>query len=153
MTVACSRASKPCLSAEESGGPTSGLVRRLIAMPQYAIEQLGSVFVTSRNAFRSWGYQKLCSMARARSNCRCAEGVQEVAKCTCPSLSPFSCPASRGIAENDARMRDRSVRFITRLQDRIQEALKPRAPQADALRAGSVAVVGSPMPTPSRPER
>ena len=46
--------------------PTSGLARALIAIPQYAIAQSGFVVCSAVNASRPWGYQKLCSMARAR---------------------------------------------------------------------------------------
>src|SRR6266705_5180569 len=40
-------------------------------------------------------------------------------------------------------MRDRIVRFITRLRDRIQEALKPRAPQAGVRRIPAFLVLES----------
>jgi hypothetical protein len=65
--------------------PASGLDIWMAAIPQYAIEQVGSSFRTILNACSPAEYQNECSIATARSNCACTLGLQLVGKETLPS--------------------------------------------------------------------
>jgi hypothetical protein len=69
--------------------------------------QLGSVFVTSVKALRLCGYQKLYSMAMARSNCAWTSALQEIGKWTLPSFSgplAFSCAATTEAPKNTKKV-------------------------------------------------
>src|SRR5262249_8507204 len=82
-------ASRPRLSVAASKGGTSGFGRWLMAIPQYAMAQPGSVSGIAENVLIVSGKKNECSMARARSNCFCASGEHEVWKSTRPSFSAF----------------------------------------------------------------
>src|SRR2546422_11617499 len=65
-------------------GPTSGLTLLLIARPQYAIAQLGSISEAAVNAL-AVPKKNECNMATARLNCSCAAGEHETGKLTAPN--------------------------------------------------------------------
>src|SRR5258707_6296972 len=115
MDLAFSTASQPSLRAAASGPPARGFARRMIAIPQYAIAQSGSLFATSANALAAGETQNECSMAIARSNCCWAAEVQDTGKCTFPNFSGspiFSWAVSMGADQNTARIRNRIEHFI-----------------------------------------
>src|SRR5262249_11928143 len=80
-------ASRPRLRVAASKGGTSGFGRWLMAIPQYAMAQLGSVSGIAENVLIVSGKKNECNMARARSNCSCASGEHEVLKDTRPRFS------------------------------------------------------------------
>src|SRR5689334_10672258 len=111
-------ASRPFFNASAGNGGTSGFGRWLIAMPQYAIAQLGSVSGIAVNALTVSGKKKECSMASARSNCFCASGEQDVLNTTRPSFSPRALVSSswaQAAVEERTRPRPRIGAKIFRL--------------------------------------
>src|SRR6516165_2603467 len=85
MDCACATASAPALSAASLGGYQSGY-QLLMATPQYAMAQLGSISATPVKAFTASSYQNECRSATARVNCCCASPLQETGKPTSPTL-------------------------------------------------------------------
>src|SRR6267378_3689017 len=88
MASPFSIASSPRLRISAENGGTRGLGRWLMAMPQYAMAQDGSVSGIAENVLIVSGKKNECSIARARSNCFCASGEHDVLKSTRPSFSP-----------------------------------------------------------------
>src|SRR5262245_6363527 len=97
MARAFSRASQPRVSDAGLGGDQIWY-QRLIAMPQYAMAQSGSAWVTAVNALTDSRYQNECRSATARSNGFCTAGLQEMGNVTCPIFSTPVC-AKPGVAE------------------------------------------------------
>src|SRR5262245_10982040 len=95
MALAFSTASQPRLSA---GGPGADQIwyQPLIAMPQYAIAQSGSAWVTAVNALIDSRYQNECRSATARSNGFCTSGRHETGNVTCPIRSSEVCADRTG---------------------------------------------------------
>src|SRR6267378_340222 len=88
MASPFSIASSPRLRISAENGGTRGLGRWLMAMPQYAMAQDGSVSGIAENVLIVSGKKNECSIARARSNCFCASSEHDVLKSTRPSFSP-----------------------------------------------------------------
>ena len=87
--LARSTAAHPSVSPRATGGPARGLPHQVMALPQYAMPHMASIFATSSKAApRAIWNQNECSMATARSNAGWAAAEQEVSKCTVPSFSP-----------------------------------------------------------------
>src|SRR5262249_5216333 len=82
-----SMASRPRFRVAASNGPTSGFGRWLMAMPQKAMAQLGSVSGMAENVLTVSGKKNECNMASARSNCFWAPAEHDVLNSTRPSFS------------------------------------------------------------------
>ena len=85
LALAASTAARPAFSACGERKPANGLPHQLMAMPQCAITQRGSVFSTLLNDSIAAENQNECSSATPRSNSCCTAGAHDVAKCTAPS--------------------------------------------------------------------
>src|SRR5205814_6520301 len=91
--IAFSTASDPAFSAAGLGGYHSGY-QWLIAMPQKAMAQPGSVLATAVNCFSASGYQNECKVHTACLNSCCTAGLQDVAKSTFSTIfAPVSARA------------------------------------------------------------
>src|SRR5687768_16562003 len=77
------------------GGAASGLPIQAMAMPQWAMPQLGSVCAASMNPLTAPSSAKECRRATARLNWACAARLHEVLKSTVPSFSDW---AQTGVA-------------------------------------------------------
>src|SRR5512135_1699376 len=91
-----------------------------MAIPQNAMEQLGSTSAIDRKPCSACSYSKEWSSATARSNFVCVAGSTETGKCTVPSLSgdaaswpwPSSAEARDERESADSAARTRTSRFI-----------------------------------------
>src|SRR5688572_32040533 len=93
----------PSLRPRAFGGAASGLPIQAMAMPQWAMPQLGSVCAASVNPLTAPSSAKECSRATARLNWACAAGLQDVLKSTVPSFSDW---AQTGMAAPTMRAKD-----------------------------------------------
>src|SRR5438094_1418896 len=116
MAFAFWTASPPCFNAAADGGSQSGY-QRLIATPQWAMAQPGSLLPTSAKAFTAAPYQKEWSRATARSNEGCTSALHEVAKWTVPSWSGL--PSARGCGWLWASVPDPPIQ-TTRITDTMK---------------------------------
>src|SRR5439155_2133009 len=113
-------ASQPACASARVGVTASVLPRRSIAMPQYAIAQVGSCCRTPSNVLRAYRNQYECSMATPRSNSACTLASQDVGKLTLPSFSSCCENALKlSAAEDRPATNIKHLRFIAFLPGQV----------------------------------
>src|SRR5688572_1973775 len=114
----------PSFRPRAFGGAARGLPIQAMAVPQWAMPQLGSVCVASANPLTAGSSAKECSSATARLNWACAAGLHDVLKSTVPSFSDWAeAPVAALIMRTkDANAANRDTGVITDLLMRVKEA-------------------------------